>query len=180
MKVITAIENYDVKPDEVSVFLAGGITNCPDWQKDIINKLQTDYTNLDDKLVIFNPRRENFPIGDKSASYKQIEWEFNALEKADIFSMYFTSGVSDQPICMYELGRYISRMQAKYPVDWKYRIIISVEDGYKRKEDVLIQTQLACGADLFVNTQISDIINKDYHAEMIVRAYNYCITKDKK
>ena len=180
MKVITAIEKYDLNPGEVSVFLAGGITNCPDWQKDIINKLQTDYTNLDDKLVIFNPRRENFPIGDKSASYKQIEWEFNALEKADIFSMYFTSGVSDQPICMYELGRYISRMQAKYPVDWKYRIIISVEDGYKRKEDVLIQTQLACGADLFVNAQISDIINKNYHAEMIVRAYNYCITKDKK
>ena len=180
MKVITAIEKYDVKPDEVSVFLAGGITNCPDWQKDIINKIQTDYTNLDDKLVIFNPRRENFPIGDKSSSYKQIEWEFNALEKADIFSMYFTSGISDQPICMYELGRYISRMQAKYPVDWKYRIIISVEDGYKRKEDVLIQTRLACGADLFVNAQISDIINKDYHAEMIARAYNYCITKDKK
>ena len=177
MRVITAIENYDLKSDEVSVFLAGGITNCPDWQKDIINKLQNDYTNLDDKLVIFNPRRENFPIGDKSASYKQIEWEFNALEKADIFSMYFTSGISDQPICMYELGRYISRMQAKYPVDWKRRIIISVEDGYKRKEDVLIQTHLACGADLFVNAQISDIINKDYHAEMIVRAYNYCITK---
>jgi hypothetical protein len=180
MKVITAPNIYNVEPDEVSVFLAGGITNCPDWQKDIINKLQTDYTNLDDKLVIFNPRRENFPIGDKSASYKQIEWEFNCLEKADIFSMYFTSGISDQPICMYELGRYISRMQAKYPVDWKYRIIISVEDGYKRKEDVLIQTHLACGADLFVNAQISDIINKDYHAEMIVRAYNYCIRKDKK
>ena len=167
MKVITAPNNYVLEDGEVSVFLAGGITNCPNWQEDIISRLKDLST---DKLVVLNPRRENFPINDPSASYQQIEWEFKALENADIFSMYFSSGVSDQPICMYELGRNLLKMQIKKPIDWKDRIIISTEEDYKRKQDVLIQTELACG-DLFVNTQISDSALKDYHAEMIVRAY---------
>ena len=167
MKVITAVEQYNLKPGEVSVFLAGGITNCPNWQDDIIGRLK-EY-NLDN-LAIFNPRRKNFPINDPNASHEQIWWEFCKLEEADIFSMYFSSGVSDQPICMYELGRYIVRMQMRFPTNWKDRIIISVENGYKRKQDVLIQTELACG-DLFINTQLSNEILKDYHAELIKKAY---------
>ena len=173
MKVITAPNEYILEKDEISVFLAGGITNCPNWQEDIINRLENLST---DKLVVFNPRRENFPIHDPSASYQQIEWEFKALENANIFSMYFSSGVSDQPICMYELGRNLVKMQIKNPTDWKNRIVISTEEGYKRKQDILIQTELACG-DLFINTQINDSVLKDYHAEMIVKAYKKLLYK---
>lgn len=168
MKVITAPTEYKLQDGEISVFLAGGITNCPNWQNDIINRLDKFCSN---RLVVFNPRRDNFPINDNNAAYQQIEWEFNALEKADIFSMYFSGGVSDQPICMYELGRNIVRMQMRYPCDWQKRIIISVEDDYKRKQDVLIQTDLACQNTLSVNTQISNDVLKDYHAEYIIKAY---------
>lgn len=171
MKVITAPEEYRLKNDEISVFLAGGITDCFNWQDDIIEILS--HLNSD-KLVVFNPRRENFPIHDPSASYKQIEWEFKALENADIFSMYFASGESVQPICMYELGRNLARMQIRKPIDWKDRIVISVEDGYKRKQDVLIQTELACGSIPFVTTlpaQISESVLRDYHAGNIVKSY---------
>ena len=87
-------------------------------------------------ITIFNPRQEHFNVSDKSASYKQISWEFERLEQMDIFSMYFCNDDSDQPICLYELGRNIIRMQNRFPSDWEKRIIISVEDGYKRKEDV--------------------------------------------
>lgn len=167
MKVITAVENYDLQPDEISVFLAGGITNCPDWQSDIIKRL--DKYNLD-RLVIFNPRRENFPIGVKSESFRQVEWEFKYLEKCDIFSMYFCSGTSDQPICMYELGRYIARMQSKYPVSWKDRVIVSVEKGYKREDDVYIQSFLACGSSI-INRNIDEDGLKFYHVKAIVDAY---------
>ncbi len=170
MKVITAPDNYELQKDEISVFLAGGITNCPQWQNDIIKRLEEEYYDTY-KLVVFNPRRENFPIHDKSASYRQIEWEFENLEKADIFSMYFCSGISDQPICMYELGRNIAKMQMRFPIDWNKRIIVSVEDGYKRKQDVLIQTQLSCGAELFVNTQIDNNTLSYYHAYNIFNAY---------
>ena len=85
MKVITAIEEYKRKNNDIFVFLAGGITNCQEWQNKIINILK----NEDDNLIIFNPRRKNFPINDPTASFEQIKWEFNYLEQCDIFSMYF-------------------------------------------------------------------------------------------
>ena len=143
MKVIKAPEEYRLQEGEISVFLAGGITNCATWQDDVAEYLG-DHKNTD-KLVLFNPRRDNFPINDPTASYKQIGWEFRQLEQADIFSMYFCAGESLQPICMYELGRNILRMQMRFPTDWYRRIVITVEDGYKRATDVKIQTRLAVG-----------------------------------
>ena len=145
MKVITAPEEYDCKDKDVICFLAGGITNCSDWQQEVIKELK----NMEnggaymDNLVIINPRRESFPIDDPNAAEEQIEWEFKWLQRANIFSMYFCTGESDQPICMYELGRNIVMMQWKFDATWKNRIVISIEDGYKRQQDVNIQTKLA-------------------------------------
>lgn len=169
MKVITAPTDYIMKPDEISVFLAGGITNCPDWQEDVITELGS--YNDTDKLVIFNPRRDNFPIDKPTDATEQIEWEFTQLENMDIFSMYFSAGKSDQPICMYELGRNIVRMQTRFPMDWEDRIIISAERDYKRLQDVIIQTNLACGNKINVNVQISKDVLVDYHTSNIIKAY---------
>jgi len=119
-----------------SVFLAGGITKCEDWQSKVIKRLEP-YS-----VTIFNPRRKSFDINDLTETLKQIAWEFNRLEEMDIFSMYFCNSESDQPICMYELGRYICRMQERFP-DWKDRIVVSVEEGYSRADDVFVQTRLA-------------------------------------
>lgn len=172
MRIITAPEPYIPQEHDVTVFLAGGITNCPNWQSEVIKDLNVDY-KYTDTFVLFNPRRENFPIDDPSAADKQIEWEYKMLERCDIFSMYFSSGDSDQPICMYELGRNILRMQMKYPTDWKNRIIITVEDDYKRKQDVLIQTKLATQDMVRVNFfKISDICIAE-HVENIIRAYRF-------
>lgn len=44
-----------------SVFLAGGITDCPDWQ-DEATRL---FADMD--VAVLNPRRENFPIHDPNA-----------------------------------------------------------------------------------------------------------------
>lgn len=169
MRIITAPNYYEPFTKDIRVFLAGGITNCPNWQEEVIKQLEDNYVY--DSLVVFNPRRENFPIGDKTAAYTQIAWEFEMLEKCDIFSMYFSSGDSDQPICMYELGRNILRIQTRFPTDWQDRIVISTEDGYRRKQDVLIQTGLATQGKVFVNTQISSQICLAEHADNIVRAY---------
>ena len=157
MQIITApsIE----KPMYTSVFLAGGITNCKDWQKEVIEELKCE------NISIFNPRQEHFDVSDKNASYKQIEWEFERLEQMDIFSMYFCNDNSTQPICMYELGRNIVRMQNRFPSDWEKRIVISVEDGYIRKQDVLIQTQLCTNGKIFVETSNT---SPDYHAQYII------------
>ena len=170
MRVITAPEFYIPQEHDITVFLAGGITNCPDWQSKVIKDLNVDNRYLE-SLVIFNPRRENFPIWDKSAAYAQIEWEYQMLEKCDVFSMYFSSGDSDQPICMYELGRNILRMQMRFPSDWQDRIVISVENDYIRRQDVLVQTELATQNQIFVNTQISPRVCLADHVDNIVMAF---------
>lgn len=145
MKIITAPEIYK-NDSNIACFLAGGITNCPNWQDEVIKNIKeyASSENIDLKyLDIYNPRRANFPIDNPNAAQEQIEWEFKYLEKCDIFSMYFCNAPSDQPICMYELGRNISEIKNEYMGTWGHRIIVSVEKGYKREQDVLIQTRLA-------------------------------------
>ena len=180
MKVITAPEIYYPTHDEISVFLAGGITNCTDWQSEVI-RIMPDIGSTNN-LVIFNPRRDNFPINDPNAARDQIKWEFDALNKMDIFSMYFCGGESDQPICMYELGRYISQIQMRFPCNWWERIVVSCEDNYKRKQDVKIQVSLGTDNQCRVRTNQDAFFTHGslpmYHAAMIWKAYallNYCL-----
>lgn len=148
LKVFEAPELYQKETNDIFCFLAGGITDCPNWQKDIINifkfqKLEKPIKESIKNLILFNPRRNNFPIHDPNAANEQISWEFKYLEQMDIFSMYFCNCNSDQPICMYELGRNIAKMQQRFPSDWHNRIVITIEKGYKRQADVEIQTKLA-------------------------------------
>lgn len=145
------------KPIYTSVFLAGGITNCKEWQKEVM----MSECLSSEEISFFNPRQEHFDITDKNASVNQITWEFERLEQMEIFSMYFCNDNSDQPICMYELGRNIVKMQNRFPNDWENRIVISVEKGYKREADVLIQTRL-CASKLFVENDATPKIHAQY------------------
>lgn len=161
MRVITAVEEYVTQQGDITCFLAGGITNCWEWQNAVIDELN----KMEDTehLVLFNPRRANFPIDDPNASQEQIEWEYNQLHKADIFSMYFTAGESTQPICMYELGVHVTRAE----LDDKPRtVVVSVEKGYVREQDVVIQTKLALGEGI-VNIDA----NAQSHAQLIYSDY---------
>ena len=163
MKVITAPQDYIPQPNDVLCFLAGGITNCKEWQEEVIFTLKR-IEGLE-HLVVFNPRRDNFPMDDPNASEEQIVWEFIWLNRADIFSMYFCRSESDQPICMYELGRNLHKMKTDYPTSYEDRIVVSVEDGYKRECDVKIQTMLAVSLKASVGT------NPICHAYEIARCY---------
>jgi len=147
-----------------SVFLAGGITNCHDWQSDVI-----DILGDNPSFCLVNPRQKHFDVTNKNAAFDQIKWEYDRLEQMDIFSMYFCNGESDQPICMYELGRNILRMQNRFPSDWHKRIVISIEAGYKREQDVLIQTGL-CTGDNVVPITIN--ATPETHAACIKHAIN--------
>ena len=90
------------------------------------------------------------------------------LEQCDIFSMYFCAGESDQPICMYELGRNICRMQMRFPMNWDVRFVVTVEEGYKRAKDVRIQTALACDfTENWIHNRIED------HVDNIIDDYVY-------
>jgi hypothetical protein len=51
----------DFVKDRKSIFLAGGITGCKNWSKIVVDGLK----DLD--IIVFNPRRENFPIKNPNA-----------------------------------------------------------------------------------------------------------------
>lgn len=81
-RVIIAPDDFE-ENGTIKLFLAGGITNCPDWQSEMIEKL-----SFIKNLTVFNPRRKNFPIHDPKASEEQITWEFNWLKNSDIISVF--------------------------------------------------------------------------------------------
>jgi hypothetical protein len=170
MKVITAPESIDkINRKSVSVFLAGGICNCPWWQKDVIKKLEQKGF----EGYVFNPRRENFPMHDPKAAYEQIKWEYEALNEAKIFSMWFCAGESDQPICMYELGRNIALHSIGgspfiYTEPFTH-VAVGIEPGYKREQDVRIQLSL-------INEELADRIsnNLEEHVENIILCAKSC------
>ena len=123
MKYIEAPDEY--LGSEKSLFLGGGISNCPDWQKEIVSQLE----GLD--LVILNPRRNNFDLANKSVRVAQIEWEFRHLRKATARSFWFPKETLC-PITLYELGTYSSQNG----------LFIGIHPKYQRREDIEEQTKL--------------------------------------
>lgn len=107
-----------------SLFFAGGIAGCPDWQQDMRQRLD----RVD--LVLLNPRRANFPIGDPNAARDQIGWEFSHLRKADGVLFWFCAETLN-PIVLYELGAWSMTDKP---------LFVGTHPDYKRIQDVEIQT----------------------------------------
>lgn len=124
MEYIESPKNYNGKGK--SLFLAGGITNCPNWQLDLVDLLKNE------NIIILNPRRKNFLLNDPIVNKKQIKWEHNHLRKAKAISFWFPKETLC-PIVLYELG---SWSMTDKP------LFIGVHPEYKRREDVEIQTKL--------------------------------------
>lgn len=187
MRVITAPEKIERNINDIMCFLAGGITGCHNWQKEVIYYLKKkEEKGLDlSGLILLNPRRDDFPIGNIEAAEEQIKWEFYAIDMSTIFSMYFCGGKSDQPICMYELGKVLGSRFSVYGFSNLYNmsdecvlnsVIVDVENGYKRWQDVIIQTMLMTKTGAIVNAGANPIS----HAERIIKAYNYIKKFDQK
>lgn len=150
---ITPPDNITSVPDYAtytSVFLAGGITDCPDWQAEAVDLLPDD-------VLALNPRRPHFPIHDPDASRQQIEWEFTHLHEADAILFWFPPSLSPQPIALLELGAY-----AFHDHHWNPVISIGADPGYSRCSDVAIQTSLF-RPHLTVHTTLPRTINNLLH-----------------
>ena len=85
--------------NEISLFLGGGITGCSDWQAEMSQLLK------DTDLVVLNPRRKIWSINDPEASAKQIEWEYEHLQKANMIMFWFPPETLC-PIALFEYGIY--------------------------------------------------------------------------
>jgi len=109
-----------------SLFLAGGISQCRDWQHLIVSKLHTF------DIVVYNPRRASFDHDNQDVASEQIIWEEEKMRNADIIVFYFCRETLC-PITLYELGIY--NMTSK-------PIIIGMDPDYSRRIDVEVQTKL--------------------------------------
>lgn len=127
MHYVEALENLKLESKSSTLFLAGGITDCPDWQQEMVQLLH------DTDLILLNPRRANFPMHDPTAASQQISWEHRHLRLADAISFWFCAEVL-QPITLYELGAWSMTDKP---------LFVGVHPDYPRRQDVEIQTQLA-------------------------------------
>jgi hypothetical protein len=109
-----------------SLFLAGGLSNCRQWQKTIISDLRL----LD--IILYNPRRKSFDHSKKDITVEQITWEEGMIKKSDVISFYFCRE-TDCPITLFELGTCIMTNKP---------IIIGMDSDYSRRQDVEIQVRL--------------------------------------
>jgi hypothetical protein len=106
------------------LFLAGGISHCPEWQKEAISLLS------DLEIRIFNPRREywNMNAGPEE-SRDQILWEHKYLQQADWILFWFPEE-TDCPITLFELGKYLVSNK---------NLFIGMHPNYNRRLDVIEQ-----------------------------------------
>ena len=93
----------DVRPVAApSVFLAGGISSCHDWQAEIIALLaHTD-------LTLINPRRARFDITDAGAAEVQIRWRYRYLREASAMLFW----LPPETLCLITMCGFRSRLPA--------------------------------------------------------------------
>jgi len=126
MKYVEAPSEYS--GDEYSIFLAGGISRCPNWQQELVLRLS------DTDLIVYNPRRANFPMGNELEGIKQIRWEWDYLQKVDYISFWFPKETLC-PITLFELGSW-SMSETK--------LFVGCHPDYPRRFDVEVQLSLRC------------------------------------
>jgi len=163
-----------------SLFMAGGITGCPDWQQEFRSLLhaQGECKNL----TLLNPRRENFPIDDPNAADEQIKWEFDAMVLSDAISFWFCEDTI-QPIVLFELGRWSTPCHPILFADppthqhipgepsvvkiknQPKRIFVGVDRNYARRQDVEVQLGL-------IRPDLEIVYNLDLLADQVIEWAN--------
>jgi hypothetical protein len=126
-KNIKSPDVYVKRVGAITVFLAGGITGCPDWQREMEAKLKhTPYVTL-------NPRRDGeFNTMNPEWGVQQIEWENWHLDRAEYILFWFPK----EGMCMitlFELGKCLAGGK---------KVVIGCDPEYLREFDVRTQSRL--------------------------------------
>jgi len=115
-----------------SLFLAGGISGCDDWQKKAADSLK------DLPITIINPRREGFNVNNMLNSVDQIKWEHKYLWESTHVMFWFPDATLC-PITLFELGKCLMLHKMNEGAETLY---IGCAPDYKRVFDVEIQSML--------------------------------------
>ena len=128
----------------IPVFLAGGVIPDNDWRDEVIAYFKEKWKHKKG-IVFFSPVRPTCNFNDVDDLRKQIEWEqkyINACGMLDSF--YFPDSQYHQPMSFYELGRCIGKRKQDPFGNWRGNdVFISVNKNYFRKNDIIIQTEVA-------------------------------------
>ncbi|WP_028935454.1 nucleoside 2-deoxyribosyltransferase domain-containing protein [Pseudonocardia spinosispora] len=131
-----------------SVFLAGGISACPDWQSEVVADLTEEHVTL------LNPRRASFDLSDTSAAEEQIAWEVTHRRHPALAAMLFWFPACDpaitvQPITLLELGEALARPGLA--------LCVGADPGYPRRDDVVLQCRYT-RPDVTVSSNLTDTV----------------------
>jgi hypothetical protein len=151
MRYVEAPDEFDGEGD--AVFLAGGISGCFDWQARVAELLGGS------ELVVLNPRRRNFPMGDPSAAREQIAWEFRHLRRAWGRAFWFPPETLC-PIALFELGAWSMESGP---------LFVGTDPDYARRVDVVEQLRLA-------RPEVRVVHSVEHLAEQVMLA---CTAKEK-
>ena len=132
MRYIECPASMELENGEHTVFMAGGITGCGNWQQQMKEMLDAN----DAQITLINPRRAHWPTGvgsDSEISRSQIEWEWRAFTKSKAVLFWFPPDTLC-PIALFELG--------KIAVQHDLPLFVGCHPDYKRIFDVKVQLEL--------------------------------------
>jgi len=125
-QTITAPAPVPAADPRPKVFLAGSIDNgaAGNWQAQAAAAL------ADAGVLLLNPRRPDWnpawqARSDEPEFVRQVRWELDALEQADIVLMYFAPG-SQSPVTLLEMG-----LHAR-----SGKLLVAAPEGFWRKGNV--------------------------------------------
>lgn len=122
MDIVRAPEEI---PEYADLFLAGGISECPDWQKDAEERLAPV------SGVLINPRRSGYLPPEFEA--EQVAWEHVALRVSGAILFWFPKETLC-PITLFELGAWSMTDKP---------LFVAVHPEYRRRANVLAQLELS-------------------------------------
>jgi hypothetical protein len=126
MRCIEAPAEFD-RPEETSLFLAGGITRPVDWRRTLAELL------ADTAVTLLNPWRTDYPHHDLAAEEEQIAWEHRHLRRASGAVFWFPAETLC-PIALYELGAVSTTGKP---------LFVGMAPGYAKRGNVVVQLKLA-------------------------------------
>ncbi|WP_338763927.1 nucleoside 2-deoxyribosyltransferase domain-containing protein [Bernardetia sp. ABR2-2B] len=125
-------QKIKISQNQKSIFLAGSIDmgNAIDWQQEVITHYKEN-----ENFCFLNPRRKDWDSSweqtiENIHFNKQVTWELDALEQADLIVFYFAP-TSKAPISLLELGLFARNKN----------VIVCCPTGYWRKGNVDIVCQ---------------------------------------
>lgn len=138
------------------IFIAGGISGCPDWQSELEKRIRTEL-KFNDDVVLVNPRRNDMTEFTAEENRDQIDWESQQLACADVIWFWFP-WYTLCPITLFELGKSLNSSA---------KLIVGCHPAYQRARDVQHQLLLS-RPDVIVHDNwapMIDELNKWYEDE---------------